>query len=769
MIYRILALLVLSSVVARCAVGDLIGLEVQDHGSRIWATVSGLNTNGNFYNGFGTNNSITGTQKLTLTISSHGYLSSGATTTVSTVAYGTKIVRAAYPMHTTNNILPEASNAKASIWISEYVFASDSLIASGETGWYAVTNGTGTNANSFSGATVTNSSVQLYQKVIGNWSPRVPRYHRLGSSVRLSAIGFHHSGKDGKPLALCRFVTTGLTSGIKQTNDATSMTVDVAFNSLSPHWNTYTNIGNVNPAEYHADVDLSAFTDQENLRHDFVMFPIRGTSGSVLDTTLDEYPHGGSLPTWIQNKYDPNNTHSRVIAVVDNVNGNDTNGRSATNTTPDTISSAIYFATVGQAMINGAASNNTFYGHNDTSGIIIYVRTATTNYPGLSMSGAALTVPDVAPIVRIYPGDTAPVITHRIAASASAHMKRTRIDGLSFAIASSEIPWSAYSHLSFENCPSITSVSTGPMANCTNIYIIQSSIGSFAQGLRPSSGNSTDFSLHGCDLNNFNQAFVPRVAIGNVHPNTAGNSYTINSELSSVPLKEFVISYNNYWGGSSNAANHFNLANIHELKIGMAIVQDVYEKCRAGEPAGSIASGSTFTNATNVIFWGNLVDGGRIADLGSSNSETTSKWRKHFSMIGNIWAYRGQKADFDTTANANRIANWDILNMVAARGNFYIRSTVTTAALDFQPEFAGMWTYQPNYTNVANFPLFIYRAASSVGLSTLGQGNYRVQVNSPENMLLKFNSPLPYDILGVARGDRSIPGPYSEAAAHRGL
>lgn len=754
---RCLLFILLCSLRAFGAVGDATGIEIATGGARIYPRISGLNSNGMFYNGFGTNNSITGTQKLTLTVNAPGFSLAGVSQRVDRVIYGTKLERLLWPNDGTNNIATEGDGCIPGIWLSGYVDAGEIVTATAAAGYYAVTNGSGTNATAFTAQTVTNSSTQPYVVVLANWAPRTPRCAKLtNNTVRLSVVAFHNSGRDRKPVQLVRVITTGLTSGLKTTNDATRMQVDVGFNSQAPYWNVYTNIGNISAGTFIVDVDLSGFTPLEILRHDFIAYPIIGDLTAVVNTTLDTYPLGSPMPTQIRNLYDPNNAHSRVVAVVSNLTGNDAAAVCATNGDPDSVF-ATPFLTIGAALIRCAASNNTFFGHNDTSGVIIYCIDAT-NYPGINIT--VTTVPTVAPIIRPYGGSNITLV-RRISADSTTHMKRVVFEDINTAWATTEIPFFNYDYVKFVR-GNHTSVSTGPLQNCTNVFFIHGRVGSFAQGLRSVTTQNTDFWLEGLDLKDFNQAIVDRVTISCVHPDTNGPSYTISSGSSNTRANEGGIRYNNYFGGGRLSGNLYDTANYGVIQVGFADVQNVYEKALGGQPSGSISTGNT--NGTNIIRWHCLDEGGRIADLCSFQDETNVVWRLKYSFIGNVWSYPGQKNDAQPPGSTNRYGGWDQMNMVGGRGNFYIRNFVTTATLSFRPEFAGMWTYEPSYTNVANFCRWINRKAALQGVNTEGGSNFRCFADAPQIIAcIGFNSPLPFDIVGNARGEFSPPGPYSES------
>jgi len=716
------------------------------------------NTNLQFFNGFLTNNTPSITNGLIITWDDMGYSNSTPVIIKNVTAYGTKLVRIPYPMQNTNDVQPSnVTNSVIRIALSKSIssFASNITITLA-TGAIASTNGTAFTNVMGTNITIVNESLQKYTKVGGNWSPGTPMFATVSNTMRLRAVGFHAAASQGKPVELCRFISTGLTSGVKVTNDVYNMTVDHEFNLRSPAPVT------LDPAEFIADVDLSGMTALETIRSDIQIFPKIGNS--FLDTTTDTFPVGFPRECAINNVYDPNNAHSRVVFVVDSVNGNDSNGRCRTNVAPTSISSGEYFLTIGAALNNGAGSNNTFYGHNDTSGIIGYCLSCT-NYPGVNIT--ATTVPKVAPIIRPYPGNTNVTLTHVIAGS-SASMKRIKFENISTAWASATVPFSSYGFLWFDQATSIVSISTAPIGTTTNVIFTHSKIGSFAQGLKAAAAGNTAFNLRGCWLSGFIQTAVPKTHMGNYHGNTndgAGYSISVDANGDLSPDGNVIV-YNNFFDGKHHAGNVILIeSNITDV---CSIVQNVFINCMGGQPGAAICSATGNNNTyTNLLFWNNLVEGGRIADFASDSGSAVIP-HVQFSINGNIWAYPGQKSDTDGTPNA---ARWygaaEILHMVGGRGNFYIRNHVDSSTTSFRPFFAGMYTYEPGYTNIVNFVAFVDRQAATVPTFPLGGGNYRELTQSPTFVNVYPEWVIPYDIEGKPRSIIDQPGPYTAGNARK--
>lgn len=715
------------------------------------------NTNLQFFNGFTTNNTPSETNGLTLTWTDMGWDSNGVAITRQETNYGTKLLREPYPMQNTNSIYPlDVTNNVMWIALSKQISSrASNITVSILAGAWASTNGSAFTNCMATNFTVVNESLQSYTKIGGNWSPGVTMFSRVTNSMRLRAVAFHKSARDYQPVMLIRFITTGLTSGVKVTNNVTSWSEDSTFNALAGLPKP------INPGEAIADVDLSGMTAPEIVRSALQIYSHVGDT--FIDTTTDTFPVGHPRECALHNLYDPNNAHSRVIAVVDGVNGTNATGRCATNVAPGDISPNQYFLTIGAALNQAAASNNTFYGHNDTSGVIIYSLNGTTNFPGDNIT--ATTIPIVAPLIVNYPGHT-PTLTHNLLGGTATQMKRIRFKGINTAWASAQIPFLSYGFVEFNQCPSITSVSTGPFTTTTNVFMIHSTIGSFAQGLKSRAGEITAFSLRGCWLNGFNQIHNPRTSMGNYHGTTnEGASYRIEiGSIGDLSPPGNRIFYNNWMGGQNAGSQQHMFVIESNITDVASVIQNVFEKCSGANPVAFIAATDAAGAAyTNYIDWHNLYEGGRIADYASSDG-TVLVPRVGFSIRNTIWAYPGQKSDTDGTPNANR---WhggaEALHMVGGEGNFYIRNTTAGAGqISFRPIFAGLRTYEQGVTNIDNYVQFIDRKAGTTSTSTEGGGNYRLKANSP-TLSISGAGVLPFDIEGNPRGQGDSPdppGPY---------
>ena len=82
---------------AAAAPGDILSVEVETNGWVLEVAIQGAGTNGAYNFGLGTNNTLTGGEKVKVTVTSMGFNDTGAPTTVQRIIYGTFALRFPYP------------------------------------------------------------------------------------------------------------------------------------------------------------------------------------------------------------------------------------------------------------------------------------------------------------------------------------------------------------------------------------------------------------------------------------------------------------------------------------------------------------------------------------------------------------------------------------------------------------------------------------------------------------------------------------------------
>lgn len=729
------------------AVGDTT-ISIADNGWQAWLWIEGGATNGTYAFDFAnaTNNTLGGSEKLILRVTSPGYNAAGSTTTVSRVIYGTRRVRFPYP----DNAFPDTEvvggAVRVKVSLSDFVYGSDTPITADlEQGLYTFG---GTPNNAGTGIAVTNSSTQPYPKVIANWT--WPGWNQVGSTMRLRAVGFNAYARDGKPLAAMKFFAKD-ESGDIVSDTQTAMRVDYTLAD---------NAHGLRFGEYYTDLDISSLTHTDQIRCDFAAYPWVGDSTAVFDTRNDTYSQPTYLPASITNLYVT--TNYSAIAVVD-LAGNDTNGKATNITDYAAVNSAHYFATINGAMAAIKGTNNTLFGHNDCGGAKVYVRTGIIQWLGASASTSG--TPECWAEVIEYPGDTVSLTGDTGAADIS---DRVKVQGIEIAHASTTIPFSGIEALWFDQC-NFNSSGSGPIQSCNVVYVTHSTVPQYAAGLKPfSTGNNAFPSiLRGCDLSGLNSQGIWFTWVGNIRTNQNGTSFDLDSDKSTwgVPTPAYKILYNNYIGRVTNVLISADYHQTFGSFVGDSIVQNVFEHNAAGSFG---LSASSTLNSTNVLLFHNNWDGARSQYFYNETGSTGAVKNLTFGK-NNIHITMGEATDTDGTPNAGRTNAWSVRHRVGHSGN--VIQQFTGVPTHGYHEFLGLHSYRPADGAFGNEDWIRYVDPQGNYRTTVGQrvGNYRLKTDSPAHQPdYRLEWILPFDIEGVPRGRFDPPGAYVAGNAKRG-
>lgn len=626
--------------------------------------------------------------------------------------------------------------------LTEYVYSFDtSLTATLGSGLYAEG---GTNSAGAS-LSVTNGSTLADFKSIGNWSYPVGWQTMTNSTWRLRTVGFHQSADEGRPLDCVQFIGTGVTSGLVVTNTVTDMTVPFDFDE--PY----------HPGEFVCDFDVTGFTPGETVNWDFRMLPRRGTTNAILDTRSVPWSEPTAEPVTMPCVYDPLQAFGYLGANVDAAVGSDATGLVFDNLTtdPTSLSGGQFFATYAGACVKIAATNNTLYGRNNTSGATIYGRAG--NYAFLGGTYTPASANTVYLTVKPYPGDTL-VITNRSGSSDPGDA--LRMYGVDYNIAASQVPFNAINHLWIDQSDSMVSISTGPIQTCGDVWVTHSTVGSWAQGFKPSTtSQNIRFRLRGLDLNSgFNTDIHCQFVMACDHSSTNGGSYRLRSDITGqTTSQENFIVYGNVLGGHSSSVSLGSFASETNLARGglVALTAFIKSDSTLGGPVLSVASSSTTQDTTNLWLVNVVTDGERNADMFSSGSETTTKWRIGCGVLNSVIAIGGWKDWLVPPANTNRYGNLGLLYGTGSSGNLDYESAVNTATLSF-PWRAMQHSYYPSVTNILNWPQYVDRKAAPTDAS--GNSDVTLETESPVWELPTVKWVFPFDIHGRPTRPGGPPG-----------
>ena len=742
------------------AVGDITGVAVRSDGWSADVYISGLNTNGTYIYGLGSNNALTGSEKLRISLTSQGFDDTGTATTIPRTVVGTKRVRKAYPDDLAGDETLDAGVLRVRIALSDYVYSGDSNItATLGSGLY--TQG-GTNSASASSVTVTNSSTVAYPKVIANWS--WPGWQLLGATTDLRVVAFHRHGQSGRPVRAVKFTLIG--GGL--TNTAVSTRLEIVAGA-----------GDAVPVqEYVGRVDTSGFTNETIVTTHFAAYPWIGDAASVLDTTDAVNAPVSPLYARQTNIVDRLGTYGYAVAVVA-TNGNDSTGVATTRASFSTNSPPAAFLTINKAAKAIQGTNNTLYGRNRAEGVI-YVHAGDYQWAGSgnTVSGVGFTWCEVRP----YPGQASRLwnITNSVSDKYLSQDTKTKVVGAAITSPTTGA-FDLTTDLWVDDC-SVSSAGTATFYRLNNWRITRSTITSLAQGLRPySTGNYPCSLIRGNTINGISDLVHCYVYVGNYRTASGQlGAATIDWFANQgTPMSVPIIAFNQFMKYTNNSAPPVYIGHLRTNTVGSAIVCNLIEMAgTTSQPALQVgADGATATSQAldNVILWNNTVVGQRV-NIAYNDSTTAAPSRALWSMRGNVFEDGNIKSDTFATANGSRIGNWPAVWGVGSVGNVWAENFSAGAPGGFVPEFIGLNSYLPTIvsgtpissgTNVIFWTRFVDRQAyvGTGGTSAIGLGNYRVLSDSP--VLGRESDSTFFDVGGNPRGLSSPPGSFSSAAPRR--
>lgn len=767
--WLISVLLLLLPMLGSAAEWLYIGSRVESNGCLLKLTLStapnldattAAVTNLSFFNGFGTNNSITHTTAMTATITGMGFNpSTGATGPVVRIAYGTIIERLPDPLENTNNILAQnVTNVTLGVWLSEYVYSNDTISISALAGAVASTNLTAnTNLQAFT-ATATNGSVIPYDaaKCITRWTEAPYRIITNNTFyAKLKAFNRH-----------------GIAS--------------VQCIARDEHSNWFTNrqsapqidrngIDAVPTAKFIFPMDMSSFTNGDEIRFDFRAEPLVGSEASV-QSTLDGVNIRG--PNYAPQYYrlDRLNNWGLAWCHVDPTNGNNSTAVVSSNAT---FGAANAFTTIGAALDACALSNAIWYGttRSNTANARIFLAPGKHNWMGAQPTKGN-PFPNPAPLITGNPTNAsrysvwlhqAPISEITDDYSRRMHLYDVLIGFTNlFGFVSGNID-----HLFLDRC----TIDCPPQLfnAITNSYTIGCVISNLPSGFTGVQhapqiiGGNWFYNTNDCEVRTFCQYGNRRmVNIGNA----AISGPVVNTTWAAVqgPAPDRAIC-------EGNALVGLNVSG------GIAIKFYSDDGCTNGGYFGnniventnrsiitslvSISSDSPSTNATNIVVEGNVMVGGRL--IFAYNDTGSSPWyRVLFALRNNLIDDYNCKTDILTPSNGARTGNWPCIFSVSASGNISPDSS-------FPSEFRGLNSYMQDLNTPTNWFQFTTSGSAVVGsVSGSGLGDYRLLSHSPVFKLtthLRNYRPPPawsYDIGGHTDSALKPAGAYGAGQRKRG-
>jgi len=722
---------------SRAAVGDLIGLEVETNGWVLRATIAGLNTNGMFYNGFLTNGTPSTTNKLTLHVAGTGYNSALSQVAVGRILYATKHLRFPYPLEQTNDFNAQGSDVVIRVAMTEYVCAGDTVTATALAGYFASTNGTGTNANAFTAQTVTNSSTLTSPTPFGKWAV-VPMQQITNSTMRVKSSDWHWAARDGKPVAAVKYTA----------NDEHSNTNTVTVTSLT--WDAA-----LRAAVYVADLNISTFTNGDKIAINRTVYPWIGTN--LFQTTNGA--HVTSPYYTLTNLADHQRRYGNSYALVDAANGSSSGvAVSHTNWNPSAVPAP--FQTIDQALAACRLSNSIWFAHSDVGGAIVVLTNGSYTFTG-GGSSYGTNARTMSTITRHPSASRALTIIGNQSGNGDAGYW-VRINGINNTNNSSLNYWCAGGFTWWDDCL-INALCNGLAFQYGEYaqYVTSCTISNNPQGWRGYSTRSAPTPLFAGNDVGIQQGGDAYCMIGNVFFDQRDSQWGDTHSSSPDPNAVGGIFYNNNTYRGNASASAFDL---HQTNLtGYAMVGNVHEATNNSGIVWTVYADGITNTATQILLWQNTILGQRL-NYNYNDSQVTAVNRTFFSLSGNFIDDYNIKSDTFNSAPApsgNRIGNWASLFGVMQNNNAKAETTGIGAAGFLNTTISG---FEGLYTTFSigdtNWPAFRNRLAFDGVGARLGTGDYKLRQTSPM-FGISGQRLISHDLIGIPRGLYDPPGAHA--------
>lgn len=739
-------LFLLGCVSTKAATGDVKWATIDTNGWVLNVCLENVATNAAFNFGFQTNNS--GPSKVILKVTSPGYDTGGAPTNIVRSLYGTRQLRLPYPNQAIQDVTAVGSDTIIRLALSDYVFQGDtSPSCSIAAGWYA-----NNQANSL--VTVTNLSTMTYPRTIGNWTG--VNWDRIsGPTFPLRCVAFNRFGMNGSPVACVVF------SASDSHGHSTSRTVPMPTVDPSP--------GDAVPVvEFIGNLDASGLTQGDVITCNFKAYPWVGDAGSVLDTSDGVHPVTTPYYHPLSLLCDKTGGYGRAIAVV--APGGTSAGLVITNAL-DPNSPPAAFNTIANAANAIQKVNSARFGHNDSGGGTIYLRSGAYRFDG---------IPDVAAptwtTIAGYPTDDPETCNINASTSSSRTSALAKFQNLRV---NADIPFAFYNYKAwwFDHCLFDVTNSGSALIDKGMVFFTSCTISTLDQGLVQYAADPTTFALiRGNSILGPCSPWQCYTVVGNQCTFTNATNVRIKTGLSGAPftMDETILAYNKLLGMNCNNAGCVTLwSGSENLLRGAAVVQNIFENISPQDVVLGIHPDSSTGNVTNVMLWSNVIVGERC-NLAYNDIGTSPAWCVLWSVKNNIWDDYNIKSDtFEGTSGPQgaRVGNWANAWGVGFSGNANLERIKMPGGGGFLNYFIGLNSFQPAISNgdppncVPTAPEFAqwvhYSAWSGSSTNGMGNGFYQMQAASPIATSWHPDWALPFDIAGGRRSPSDPAGAFA--------
>jgi hypothetical protein len=705
---------------AHAANGDITGVRIaSDAAHNGWTAeidIENLATGGTYDFGLGTDNDPT-SAKIVFTVTSPGYTSAGATTTLSRTVYGTSFVRFAYPTSTAATSTPDEVSAAGTLTVkvalSEFIYSGDSSITVNiASGFYTKT---GTPNNSASAYSVTNNSTLAYPKAIGHFA--VEQRRPVNGTQTVEVFAVQKFGMNNKPLAAVTVTATGASSSHTESGTATAMTLSSRGDSIPV---------------YAVNLDLSTsagFTRGELVNINFTAYPWVGNASSTLDATTDagsQIYQLGPLTWTIMDK---------MIAVVDSGGGDD--GTCAASLTQGTAD-ASPCQTISGALTKIAAQNNSSYSLNRADGGEVQLKAGTYSTGKYS---------------------TQAVTNGYFTITPHSSTNRAGVVFDSYSTSQFQYAYERYYNVTFTRAANGYIV----FAANPNVLILEGVNFTDAYGAWYSGDTNTDLEI--LDSTTTNPNFTVGGNDGHSRLNRH-NTYTISGSGGKTGNPSILIGTSGSGGdadtwrdqgsGSNNiviAYNKWLSKSDGQLVFGgsnspitnMAIVNNLIERITSSSDALSEISDG---DHKNLVLWYNSFAGQRFNHENDIVAAYTNRSLTNWSGKYNIFDARGDHRADLLDATTGMTGSWSIGYSVGWLGNHN-----ETYSYNGDTDFWGLYSNTPTSGSgfSGDYPAG-YTSNNSYAGSNAGNGDYHLTDSAAAlNKVLSGTAAMPYDLEGNAR------------------
>lgn len=675
--------------------------------------------------GLGANNTITGQEKVKLTVTGHGFSPSGAVITSRTrTIYGTAKFPGLYPATNSFETSADGFVAVLQIALSDYVFRGETITADVRAGLYGTTPNTAA-----TGLSITNLSFIDYTNARPVFAWLTPQHGQsTGTHYTVEFLAAHWSAiydNAGRPVQAVEVRASG-ENGAHLTNILTSSFYDC------------NEIG-VCGARFRWDIPVASFGDTNVVTVNARTLPYFGTN-AVIDTSDGVFTSTNLNYSTLRFLNDPNGTYGEAHANVS------TNYAVASDATGVVTNLANWTTNLAPFLtIRGAANaiaryNSNFFGRLDVGGAKIHLaagawRMGETN---LAAGQRPRTYVEILP----YPGLTRQQCYFYTNHSTTDISDLIKVTGMEFngAAVGAAIVFDGVDFLWTDNCDWATGQSAA-LNSITNWYATGNRFYRMAQGLQTASAGTGGPAFVRDSLFNFTNTTtgITPVLFRNLKTNIIAADLTFRDSSSAVRCRVSTIWAYNVFLALSNNNDAWSVRRdiINADYIGKAHLANVVET-RAASQAGVVdfgSSGST-SNMPNMLIWNNAF----LLKLNWFYDDGTTVLPRVYSpswVIGNYCDDTNIKGDEFATANGARYGNRPQMWGVGFNHNILPETFNIGTPGSFAQFYYGLNSFGTNGTTT-NILWNFTRSGRFTTAIGAGGGDYRYLSQSPA---FKFNGP----------------------------